>query len=334
MKGKHRALAAVLPAVSLLIAACGTQGGQSPAEEPPKTTLIMGFVPSGDASQIITNAQPIADYLTRETGIQIKAQVTTSYSVVVEGMTSGTVDIGWIGALGYVLVHDKSGAEAMTKSDRCPPSSLQAAPLPSPCPLKPSYPAIIIARANSNINAITDLRGKKVGFGDPESTSSNLWPKYYLKQNGINPDRDITAASQPGQSAIAAAVYNGTIDAGAMFGDARLNVRNRFPDILTKTKVIFIAPQEIPGDPQVIRKKLNSGQKAKVKAAFAKMGSNPDPAIKTALSKLYNIDAIEPAKDSDYDPVRKVVNEVNPGVLTRLLETPSPTPSPTPTKSP
>jgi len=296
-------------------------------EEAPKDQLVMAFVPSAQAQRVLVDAQPIGDFVSKEVGVSVKVQVPTSYAAVVEALTSKNVDIAWVGALAYVAAHDKSGAEPITKSLRCPPKSL-VPNQPTPCKPVATYPSIIIAKADSGINGLSDLKGKRFAFGDPDSTSSNLWPRFYLKQNGIDPDRDLGKVTNiSSHPAIAVAVYNGTVDAGAMFGDARTVAQRQFPDILTKTKVIFQAPQEIPGDPQIIRKGLNSAQKEKVKSAFTKMST--DPSMKAALAALYQIDALEPAKDSDYDPVRRVVQAVEPGVLRKFVETPSPSPSPT-----
>jgi len=287
----------------------------------------MAFVPSAQAQQVLTNAQPIGDFFTKEVGVPVRVQVPTSYAAVVEALTSKNVDIAWVGALAYVAAHDKSGAEPITKSLRCPPKSL-VPNQPTPCSPVPTYASIIIARADSGINTLADLKGKRFAFGDPDSTSSNLWPKFYLKQNGIDPNRDLGKVTNiSSQSAIAAAVYTGTVDAGAMFGDARTLAQSRYQDIFTKTKVIFTAPEEIPGDPQIIRKGLNSGQKEKVRQAFIKMGSDPS---KKDLLKIYSIDALQAAKDSDYDPVRRVVQAVEPGVLRTFIESPSPSPARSP----
>ncbi len=330
MKFQRRIWSISALAALVTVACGGAQGGgqPSPSEEAPRSQLIMAFVPSSQAQQVLTNAQPIGDYISAQVGVPVKVQVPTSYAAVVEALTSGNVDIAWVGALAYVAARQKSGAEPMTKSLRCPPPSL-VPNQPTPCTPVNTYPSIIIAKAGSGINSLNDLKGKKFAFGDPDSTSSNLWPRYYFKLNGIDPDRDFAkAVNISSQSAIAAAVYNDTVDAGAMFGDARLGAQRQFADILTKTKVIYKAPVEIPGDPQIIRKGLNSAQKEKVRQAFVKMGT--DPSMKTALKNIYTIDALEPAKDSDYDPVRQVVDAVNPGVLGTFTTAPSPSPSKSP----
>ena len=315
------------------VAACGGgAGGTAPAaQESPKSELTMALVPSSQAQQVLTNAQPIADYISKEVGVPVKAQVPTSYAAVVEGVTSNNVDIAWVGALAYVAAHQKSGAEAVTKSARCGPT-YSASPPPAGCTPVPTYPSIIICSTSSGVQELKDggdwsaLKGKKFIFGDPTSTSSSLWPKYYLKLNKINPDTDFAKVANVGsQGAIAAAVYNGVGDCGSMFGDARTTVAKQFPDIFSKTKVVFVAPQQIPGDPQMVRKNLNPGQKDKVKKALIKLGH--DDTMKKAIDSLYQIASMEPASDSDYDPVRKVVQAVNPNVAGEVIA-PPPSPSP------
>lgn len=328
-------------AVMLALAACGgtsSGGGAAPPAEPAKSELVMALVPSSQAQAVLTNAQPIADYMSKEIGTPVKAQVPTSYAAVVEGVTSNLIDIAWVGALAYVAAHQKSGAEVVTKSARCAPTYSPAAPAPD-CIPKPSYPSIIICGANVGVPQLTDggdwsaLKGKRFVFGDGISTSSNLWPKFYMKQNKINLDTDFAkVATISSQGAIALAVANGTADCGAMFGDARSTVLRTTPEIYTKTKLVFTAPQEIPGDPQMVRKSLNPQQKDKVKAALLKLGK--DPSMKKSIDALYQIASMEPAKDADYDPVRRVVNVVNPNAVGEVVAAPSPTPAATPSPSP
>jgi phosphonate transport system substrate-binding protein len=321
--------------VLLLTVACGGGGGggggAQATPEPAKSSLVMALVPSNQAQAVLTNAQPIADYIAKEVGVPVTAQVPTSYAAVVEGMTSNNVDIAWVGALAYVAAHQKSGAEAITRSARCAPT-YTAAPPPAGCAPVPTYPSIIVCNIGSGVGELKDggdwsaMKGKRFAFGDGISTSSNLWPRFYMKKNGIDPDKDFSkTASISSQSAIVLAVYNGTADCGGMFGDARTTALKTAPDVMSKTKVVFIAPQEIPGDPQVVRHNLNPGQKTKVKQAMIKLGA--DPAMKKALDALYQIASMEPAKDSDYDPVRRVVAAVNPNIIGEVIPTPIASPS-------
>jgi len=335
---RHRAafLAAI---VATVVVACGGGGGTpAPAEEAAKSLLQMDLVPSNNPGSVLSNGQAIADYLSKEVGVPVKAVVPTSYAAVVEDLTSNNADIGWSGAVAYVAARNRGGAEAVTVSQRCVPD-LVSPTLPSPCTPQSSYPSIIICRSDvaytgalNDPARLTQLKGKRMAFGDPISGSSSIWPKYYLKKAGVDPDHDFSkAVSISSQSAIALAVYNGTVDCGAMFGDARQGGPYRTaPDIFSKTKAVFNAPQMVPGDPQYVRKKLNSKQKAKVAAAMLKLGT--DPSMKATLLALYSIAGMGPAHDSDYNIIQRYADTVKPGILGEVVASPSPVPSPSPSK--
>ena len=283
--------------VAWLSVACG--GTPAPAEAPVKQDLVMGFVPSQTSSVVQTNADLLGKYLSDKTGYKITPRVLTSYAAVTEGMTSNNVDIGWVGPLDYVIAHQINGAEAVTKSVR---NGL------------PSYKAFIIVNVNSNINSVADLKGKKFAFGDPLSTSSNLYPRYLMKKNGLNPDSDVKGVNISNQTQIAVNVCQGTVDAGAIYDDARTNkgADTSCPGITTKTKILATS-DPIPGDPQMIRHNLNSAQKKKLKDAMIAMGS--DETIKPALKALYTIDSLVPAQDSDYNVIRDIVAQAKPELL-------------------
>lgn len=292
----------VLSAAAIALSvACGGTSAPSPAEPAVKQEVVMGFVPSQTSSIVQTNATLIADYLSKKTGYHVTGQVLTSYAAVTEGMTSDQVDIGWVGPLDYVIAHQKNGAEAVTKSVR---KGL------------PSYKAFIIVNVNSGINSIADLKGKKFAFGDPTSASSNLYPHYMMSKAGFDAKTLGQTVNISNQTQIAVNVCQGVVDAGAIYDDARTNVGadTSCPGIMSKTKILATTDPPVPGDPQMIRHNLNSGQKAKLKAAMIGLGT--DPTMADPLKKLYTIDSLVPATDKDYDNLREVIRTVNPALLT------------------
>ena len=158
------------------------------------------------------------------------------------------------------------------------------------------------------------LKGKKVILGDDVSASSNLYPRAGMIEAGLNPDKDITINKITNQSAIATGVEEKAGDAGAFYNDARTNaeVISKYPNILTDTKVIYTTPL-IPADPQIVRKDLNADQVQKIYAAMLKMSADPDG--KKYIHDLFTIDGLAAVKDSDYDGLRKVIQEAKPDLL-------------------
>ncbi|GAC1458104.1 MAG: phosphate/phosphite/phosphonate ABC transporter substrate-binding protein [Candidatus Limnocylindrales bacterium] len=300
-----RSIVTLVAALSIVLTACGGAAGPSgAAAEPEKTDIVMGFVPSRDVNQIQASADSIAQYLSKETGYKVTSKTLTSYAAVAEGMTSKLIDIGWGGPFDYVTTHNQNGAYPITASVRFGVKG---------------YKAFVLAKADSGINSLKDFKGKSFAFGDTLSASSNLYPKWGMQKEGLNPDADVKATKISNQSAIAIAVYQGQVDGGAIYDDARKNkeVLDKYPDIMTKTKVVWTSPL-IPADPQFVRKDLNKTNVDKLQAAMIKLSS--DPQGKVWLKDLFSIDSLVKADDSEYNELREIIKTVNPA----LLASPSP----------
>src|SRR4051794_8342548 len=293
-------------AAALLLAACGAGGSTATAaEEPEKKEISMAFVPSRDTAEIQLSGQKIADFLSKETGYSIKSTTATSYAAVTQSITSKKTDLAWVSPLSYAQAHDQNGCYPITASIRNGTKG---------------YKAFIVVKSDSDIKELKDLKGRKFAFGDPLSASSTLYPKAAMLKAGLKPDTDLVAQNISSASSVAIAVYQGQVDAGAFYDDARKNteVIGKFTDIMDKTRIIWTS-ELIPADPQVVRKDLNKAQVAKLKAALLKL--NDDPNGKQFIKDLFTIDALADATDADYNVLRDVVKTVDP----TLLKAPTPT---------
>ena len=132
----------------------------------------MMFVPSGDAQVIIKGEREVGDLLYKETGLHFKTLVVTSYAAVIEAMGAGKVDIGWLATFSYVLAKDKYDVELLMVVQRFG---------------SPFYRGQIMVRADSGIQSLKDLQGKRFAFVDPASTSGHLFPKTLLLSKGLDP---------------------------------------------------------------------------------------------------------------------------------------------------
>src|SRR5690606_23036692 len=82
----RRRYASSVAAVAVLAAAVAAPAfAQSPSAATGRIPdkLILGLVPSADANVLITNAQPLADYLTQAVGIPTESLVPTDYTALV-----------------------------------------------------------------------------------------------------------------------------------------------------------------------------------------------------------------------------------------------------------
>lgn len=52
-----------------------------------------------------------------------------------------------------------------------------------------SYVAVMVARADSGITSLEQMRGRSIVWSDPNSASGYLIPRFALRRQGVNPDR-------------------------------------------------------------------------------------------------------------------------------------------------
>jgi len=266
-----------------------------------RNPIRMMFVPSGDAQVIVKGGQEVAELLQKETGLHFKTSVATSYAAVIEAMGAGKVDIGWLATFSYVLAKDKYDVELLLVVQRFG---------------SPFYRGQIMVRADSGINSLDNLQGKRFAFVDPASTSGHLYPKTLLLSQGLDPktffSKTIFAGSH---NAVVLSIYKGEVDGGAAYDGSRAAVAKSYPDVFEKIKVLAYT-KEIPNDTVSVRKELPEGLKVKLRNGLKKISDSPKGS--KVLKRLYGISGLVDL-DGLFDPVREAgrlldLNLENPNV--------------------
>ena len=266
-----------------------------------RNPIRMMFVPSGDAQVIVKGGQEVAELLQKETGLHFKTSVATSYAAVIEAMGAGKVDIGWLATFSYVLAKDKYDVELLLVVQRFG---------------SPFYRGQIMVRADSGINSLDNLQGKRFAFVDPASTSGHLYPKTLLLSKGLDPktffSKTIFAGSH---NAVVLSIYKGEVDGGAAYDGSRAAVAKSYPDVFEKIKVLAYT-KEIPNDTVSVRKELPEGLKVKLRDGLKKISDSPKGS--KVLKRLYGISGLMDL-DGLFDPVREAgrlldLNLENPNV--------------------
>jgi phosphonate transport system substrate-binding protein len=281
----------LLALVAVALAGCGR--GKSPIGTP-DNPIRMAVVPSVEQQKLAVTGKQLAEMLHKETGYTVKVSVPTSYAAVVEAMGAGQVDVGWLAPFSYVLAHQESGVNVILKTVRGGSAS---------------YNGLIITRTDSSVKSIEDLRGKRFAYVDPLSTSGCVYPKVLLLKKGYDPEKFFGRTIFAGNhDSVVVAVYNGQVDAGAIYGgpvsDARERMLRTIPDLMKKTRIIA-QTDPIPNDTVSVRKDLPPEVVRKLKEGLIAI-ANSEEGRRTVLS-LYGIDSFTDAKDSDYDSVREAV---------------------------
>lgn len=258
-----------------------------------KNPLRMMFVPSGDAQVILKGGTELGQLLHKATGLHFKSSVATSYAAVIEAMGAGKVDVGWLATFSYVLAHDKYGVELLLVVQRFG---------------SPFYRGQIMVRADSGIQDLAGLKGKRFAFVDPASTSGHLYPKTLLLSEGHDPEKFFKKTVFVGShNAVVLSIYKGEVDGGAAYDGSRVTVAKTFPDVFDKIKVIAYT-KEIPNDTVSVRKELSDDLKVKVRDGLKKVASSPKGS--KILKKLYGISGFTDL-DGLFDPVREAGRLLN-----------------------
>ncbi len=253
----------------------------------------MMFVPSGDAQMILKGGEEIGRLLQKMTGLHFKTSVATSYAAVIEAMGAGKVDIGWLATFSYVLAHDKYGVELLLVVQRFG---------------SPFYRGQIMVRADSGIQDLAGLKGKRFAFVDPASTSGHLYPKTLLLSKGVDPEHFFKKSVFAGShNAVVLSIYKGEVDGGAAYDGSRSAVAKTFPDVFDKVKVIAYT-KEIPNDTVSVRKKLPEDLKLKIRDGLKQVSHSPEGS--KVLKKLYGISGFTDL-DGLFDPVREAGRLLN-----------------------
>ena len=255
--------------------------------------LVLGMVPSREASKLVNDLQPLADILSEELGVEVDHFISTSYTGLIEAIGTGKIDIGLFGPFGMVLADQRHDVKFLVNTVRYGASK---------------YRGQFMVQADSGIDSVEELEGKSIAFTDPASTSGYLFPYVYLKKEiGIDPEKDMQTTFAGGHDAAALAVYNGDVDAAVTFEDARTAIENEHPDVMDKLKVIGYT-NYIPNDGLVARNGLSDEFTQQIEDVFLKIGDT-DKEVEM-LDAIFNASGFEKVTSEDYDVVRDTYEEM------------------------
>ncbi|WP_026895166.1 phosphate/phosphite/phosphonate ABC transporter substrate-binding protein [Clostridiisalibacter paucivorans] len=258
--------------------------GCGPKEE---EVIKMGFVPMKDGDKLIESVEPLTEMLSDELGIKVEGFTATNYVGVVEGLGSGQVDFGFIPPFAYVLANSESDAEAILTSLN---KSGEA-----------NYRSQFIVRKDSGITSFSDIKGKKVAFVDPSSTSGYLFPGAHLIKEGIDLENDIEYVYAGGHDKALQLLLNGDVDVATTFVDSRDRYKKDFPDAMEKAEILGYTDY-IPNISVTIKGDMDKELKEKIRAALLNIAKNEEGS--TLLKDLFNMYGFEEATDKDYDIIR------------------------------
>jgi len=273
--------------LALTFTAAGTTGSAPPLEEV-KPIVYFGVIPRYNPMVMYRNYQPIMDYLSENTSYRFELKLSRDYSEAVRFLRDGVTQVASLGDVTFIEAHRNFGAVPILK--------------PLNDNFKPYYRSILIARKNSPVSVVSDLRGKSFAFGDIHSTSGNLIPRHYLFKHGISLFDLEYYENYKSHDAVVKAVLKGKVDAGA--------VKDVVAQRYLKHGLIFLGSSDpIPSVPIVVRKEVPKQLVVEIKRALLAIDAT-DPAMAKRM-KNWDPEFRYGFTDATIDDYRQVIDIMN-----------------------
>jgi phosphonate transport system substrate-binding protein len=180
------------------LASLGLWATQAGAQQVLRVTTI----PEEAATEQVRKFTPLAQYLEKALGMKVEFTPVSDYPAAVEALVNKRVDLVWFGGFTHVQAQIRSGGKIIPIAQREEDTQFRS---------------VFIAKTDSGIKTLADMKGKQVSFGSASSTSGHLMPRSNLLDAGINPERDFRRIAYSGaHDATIASVVSGRVDAAAL----------------------------------------------------------------------------------------------------------------------
>jgi len=214
--------------------------------------LTFAVVPAENASGVSDRYAAYMDYLTKEIGVPVKLRLANDYAAVIEGQRAENIHIAYYGPASYSKAYMTGVKTEPFVTTRNNSGEI-------------GYYSVMYVKASSPYEKVEDLKGKTIGFVDPNSTSGYNAPRFYLHKMGIDVD------SFFGKSIITGSHENGVIAVDKGTVDCCVDWWNAEDDSnltrMVNKGMVFKTPI-LPGSPYAYLSDLPDDLKGTIMSAF------------------------------------------------------------------
>ena len=254
--------------------------------------ILFGVLPRDNPIIAYERYQPLVDYLSEMTGLEMELHLEKSYPDVVDKLGQGNMSFALLGPLTYLDAYKRFDAPPIARSKTSRGEIF--------------YRSVIVTDLDGTIKEISQLVDKKFAFAALWSTSGNLIPRYMLAWSGIHLDELSSYHHYNYHDTVAKKVISNEFDAGAI----RLSTAERYEPYGLK---IIATSEPIPTGPIVVSTHTPYDVTIKVRKALLAMSTD-----KKGMTILAKLDpdlqgGFVAASDADYAGIRQKINAVPTG---------------------
>ena len=274
---------ALLIAAAVLISTVGAAQAEDWKKQYPELTFAV--VPAENASGVSDRYAGFTAYLSQELGVPVKLRVANDYAAVIEGQRAGNIQIADYGPASYSKAYLTGVKTEPFVTTRNNDGAI-------------GYYSVIYVKADSPYRDIHDLKGKTIGFVDPNSTSGYNAPRYFLHKAGIDVEGFFGNSIVTGSHENAViALDKGTVDCAANWwnaeDDSNLTRMDKKGMAKKENFRIVFKSDLLPGSPYAYLSDLPDDLKKSIAKAFAEAPTKNKAAF----------DRLSDGKDKEFVPV-------------------------------
>lgn len=285
----------------VLLAGCLLAFGPTPAaagqwnKDYPE--LTMGVITEENAEDRAKRWTPFRDYLARELDVPVEWREATDYAGVIEALRAKKIQLAWFGPASF--------ARAWIVTDG------QAVPLAAEIDKDGGfgYFGVIIVKKDSPFQSVNDLKGKRFGFADPNSTSGYQAPRFFLSEEGYDPEKFFGSTTFSGSHENSVKMlYDGQFDAVATWwtNEKKSNMSRMEEKGMIEPgqyRIIWKSPR-LPSDPFTVPAWLPEEMIKDIRTALLAMPSKDPEAFKALMGGSQGFTEVSL---DDYQPVIRFV---------------------------
>ena len=310
---------------------------EAPVQEigSPDHPIKVLFVPSVDANVIVTGGEIMADALNEATGLTFEVSVPTSYAATIEEMCASPTDtMAFIPAFGYVLANDLCGVDVSFRAVRRGwgvywtmfvvgrDSDIQS--LEDLEGKKWAYPdagstsGYLVPFVQLKEAGITpgetleagDHPGSVRAVYNGEADFATAFYSPWAAPEGAEPWAVGDDPEVPVDVSTCGLNEDGSqlLCEGYRVLDARANIREEFPDVVQKVRILSLSP-DIPNDTMSFAPEFPAELRTQIEEALLAFAETEAWGTSIGSEDFYGWSGLEPASDADYDFVRLLVAE-------------------------
>ncbi len=290
----------IIAALALLLVSCSSQPQQQATEKKAAKTYRIGFMICNSEKETLERFVPFTAYLSAKLGVNFEpvAIDTINFTREMENL-----DFTHTNSLLYIILNRFHGVRILAAEKKGS--------------LGEKSQGIIIARKDSDIKSIGDLKGKTMIFGPTLGPTGFMSQVDLLQQAGIDPDNDLPFYTIPAGSfkheKVAYGVLFERYDAGAlplddieiMTADGRLD-----PEDFT----IVARAEPVPYCNFGVSQKIDDSFATRFKEALLALTEEDTVEVGGERVKVLDralVDGYVDISDADFDPVREMAKRTN-----------------------